>query len=50
MSLENIYESLNDEQRQQARECKTPEEMLALSKNWVASLEAVCGATTAITV
>ena len=34
MSLENFYESLTDEQRQQARECKTPEEMLALSKKW----------------
>lgn len=31
MSLESIYEGLTDEQKQMAKECKTPEEMIALS-------------------
>ena len=32
MALENIYEGLTDEQKQMARECKTPKEMLDLTK------------------
>ena len=32
MSLESIYEGLTDEQKERARACKTPEDMLALVK------------------
>lgn len=32
MSLENIYENLTDEQREEAKACKTPEDMLALAE------------------
>ena len=31
MSLESIYEGLTDEQKQMAKECKTPEDMIALT-------------------
>lgn len=31
MSLESIYEGLTEEQKQMAKECKTPGEMLALT-------------------
>ena len=32
MALEDIYGSLTDEQKQMVKECKTPEDMLALTK------------------
>ena len=32
MALEDIYKSLTDEQKKMAEKCKTPEEMLALTK------------------
>ena len=34
MAVENIYEKLTDEQREEAKACKTPGEMLELTKKW----------------